>query len=550
MIRQDGLVKVLDFGLAKLTEHETFLDTAAETLAQVETLPGAVMGTVTYMSPEQARGREVDHRSDIWSLGVVLYEMLAGRPPFNGETAMDTVALVLDKEPEALPHGASASGIALIVERALRKNRDDRYQTVGEMLTDLQSVKNRRDLNKIDQPFAKSERVTEILEPAITGRIQAWPQISKVGFMLMVLLVTLIVVAGIYLVSFRNTNTSQNTAGSGRSPAYDLYIRGKVKAGSDNREEVEGAIKILEQAVSIDPNYAEAYATLAVAYNTKSFQFASESERKQLNENAEVAVEKALALNPDLAEGHFARAVVLWTHAKRFPHEQAIQEYKRALALNPNLDEAHHRLSMVYSHIGFLDEAQRELKTALALNPNNTPARFRASVYDYYQGKYEEALATLKTVPSDVSRALVSRVTADTLLHLGRTTEAEALVEDYLRSYPEDEGGNVTSVKAILLAKAGKEKEAQKFIERAIEIGQGFGHFHHTAYNIATAYAIMNKPDEALRWLQNAADDGFPCYSYFEIDHDLDNLRKDPRFIDFMTKGKIHMDRYRAIVNG
>jgi len=124
------------------------------------------------------------------------------------------------------------------------------------------------------------------------------------------------------------------------------------------------------------------------------------------------------------------------------------------------------------------------------------------------------------------------------------------VIDEYLKTYPNDEGGNVTSVKAILLVKKGKLKEAEATIQRAIEIGKGFGHFHHTAYNIASAYALMKKPDEALKWLQNAADDGFPCYPYFEIDHHLDNLRQDARFITFMSKLKERWLKYKAEYGG
>jgi hypothetical protein len=98
----------------------------------------------------------------------------------------------------------------------------------------------------------------------------------------------------------------------------------------------------------------------------------------------------------------------------------------------------------------------------------------------------------------------------------------------------------------MLLAHAGKESEAEETIQRAIEIGRGFGHFHHTAYNIASAYALMNKPDQAVKWLIVAADEGFPCYPYFEIDHTLDNIRQDPSFIAFMTKLKAQWEKYNA----
>ncbi len=135
---------------------------------------------------------------------------------------------------------------------------------------------------------------------------------------------------------------------------------------------------------------------------------------------------------------------------------------------------------------------------------------------------------------------------AEVLFELGRTQETSDVVEDYLKTYPTDQGGNVTSVKAMLLAKAGKEREAEETIQRAIEIGQGYMHFHHTAYNIASAYALMNKSEPAIKWLQNAADNGFPCYPLFENDANLNSLRKDARFIAFMAKVKQQWGHYQA----
>jgi serine/threonine protein kinase len=102
MIRKDGYAKVLDFGLAKLSEQPATASGEDATKVQVNTTPGMVMGTVSYMSPEQARGNPTDARTDIWSLGVVLYEMLAGKLPFTGETVNHTIVSILEKEPQRL----------------------------------------------------------------------------------------------------------------------------------------------------------------------------------------------------------------------------------------------------------------------------------------------------------------------------------------------------------------------------------------------------------------------------------------------------------------
>ena len=144
MVREDRLVKILDFGLAKLTEERAPSDPEAATRAMVQTNSGVLMGTALYMSPEQARGLSVDARTDIWSLGVVLYEMLAGRAPFAGPTTSDVLVCILDKEPQPLAHLSSSEvpeALDWIVTKALTKEREDRYQTAREMLTDLRRLK-------------------------------------------------------------------------------------------------------------------------------------------------------------------------------------------------------------------------------------------------------------------------------------------------------------------------------------------------------------------------------------------------------------------------
>lgn len=141
MLRDDGFVKVLDFGLAKLTEKQP-ANTSSEdaTRAQVNTRPGMVMGTVAYMSPEQARGKEIDARSDIWSLGVVIYEMLAKQTPFAGETPNDSIAAILTKEPPPFNESTSAE-LQRIIRKSLQKKADERYQTVKDLLLDVRNLK-------------------------------------------------------------------------------------------------------------------------------------------------------------------------------------------------------------------------------------------------------------------------------------------------------------------------------------------------------------------------------------------------------------------------
>jgi serine/threonine protein kinase/tetratricopeptide (TPR) repeat protein len=179
MVRRNGYVKVLDFGLAKLTEavDRTPLDPDAATRVLVQTDAGVVMGTSHYMSPEQARGKPVDARSDIWSLGVVIYEMVAGRTPFSGETSTDVIVAITQKEPPALARFAPSVPPELdwIVNKALRKDRDERYQTIKELLTDLRRLKQRLEfeieLERSSSPgVVTKSTVSTVAAPTIQDR--------------------------------------------------------------------------------------------------------------------------------------------------------------------------------------------------------------------------------------------------------------------------------------------------------------------------------------------------------------------------------------------
>jgi len=166
MLRSDGIVKVLDFGLAKLTERlpPDSVDTEAPT--SFKTDPGTVLGTAAYMSPEQARGLKVDARTDGWSLGVVLYEMVAGCLPFEGATTSEMLASILnEKEPPPMARFARdvPAELERIVEKALRKDREERYQTAKDMLLDLRRLKQKLEVD------AEIERTMPLESRGATG---------------------------------------------------------------------------------------------------------------------------------------------------------------------------------------------------------------------------------------------------------------------------------------------------------------------------------------------------------------------------------------------
>jgi serine/threonine-protein kinase len=172
MVRPDRLVKVLDFGLAKLIERGPF-DTVADANNASEAttasgVAGVVMGTVNYMSPEQARGERLDARSDLFSLGVALYEMAARRSPFARETVADTIASILGKDPPPLAQFTSEvpEALELIIRKMLGKDREERYQTARELLDDLKSLKSG------DTPVVSSSAKKEFPAGAIKKRLR------------------------------------------------------------------------------------------------------------------------------------------------------------------------------------------------------------------------------------------------------------------------------------------------------------------------------------------------------------------------------------------
>src|SRR4030095_9582564 len=163
MVSRDGYIKVLDFGLAKLTQPSvSTTDTEAPTKAMVNTGAGTVMGTANYiMSPEQAKGTHVDARSDLWSLGTVLYKMITGHLPFSGDTATETISLILQREPAPLTRFVPdvTAELERIVMKTLTKDREERYQTAKDLLIDLRNLKRKLEVDaEIERTLAPEFR--------------------------------------------------------------------------------------------------------------------------------------------------------------------------------------------------------------------------------------------------------------------------------------------------------------------------------------------------------------------------------------------------------
>jgi eukaryotic-like serine/threonine-protein kinase len=185
MIRADGIIKVLDFGLAKPTKVES----EAETRELVSTKAGMVMGSIGYMSPEQARGKETDARTDLWSVGVVLYEMLAENTPFEGETMTDILANIIYKEPLPITEIVEESPPELqrILKKSLRKDREERYQSAKDLLLDVKNLRREMELEHELEVSISPTRLSEIRSKSIdrlTGKtlLKSTDEVAKTQF--------------------------------------------------------------------------------------------------------------------------------------------------------------------------------------------------------------------------------------------------------------------------------------------------------------------------------------------------------------------------------
>ena len=221
VVRPDGYVKVLDFGLAKLMQQNAVgLEDA--TAKQNQTAKGLIMGTVNYMSPEQAKGERVDPRTDIFSLGVVIYELIAGQTPFQGSSMSETFANLINAEPQPLSRYASnvQEELQRIVSKTLRKKKDERYQTIQDLHSDLKTLRENLEFDeRLERSQSPTDKNATAILPATTGNVndrtvetsnnttgQA-KRLKPVWALAFVALLIAAVSAGYYLLAVRKTGS-------------------------------------------------------------------------------------------------------------------------------------------------------------------------------------------------------------------------------------------------------------------------------------------------------------------------------------------------------
>src|SRR6266498_220373 len=570
MVRRDGLIKVLDFGLAKLvaTTPQEDKDAEAPTMTKVvKTDPGIVMGTANYMSPEQARGMEVDARSDLWSLGVVLYEMVAGRLPFEGKTTSDVIATILHHEPPSLllyrPN--MPAEVERIVEKTLTKDVEERYQLAKELNVDLKRLKQHLEIEaELERSITPEEgarragvpTATDGRAPTISGTTKAAAAqtaegsttrtISSAEYIVheikqhkrgaLVVLATLVLAVGAIFayVSYSNTR-AQAISSVAVLPFANVSGDPNMEYLSDGiSESLINALSQLPQLKVIARSSAFKYKgkevdpqETAKALGVQAIVTGRVMDPKEALPKARAAAQKALELDETLAEAHVALGLVMldewdWAGAER--------EFKRATELNSNLADAYFRYTSYLSFMGRHTEALAKIKRAQELDPLRIQLRGQEGNALYFARRYDEAIQQLQSViklEPDYGFAHVVLGYAYAI----KGVQREAISE-YQKQISID--GETTSTQCYLgyaLAMSGKKGEAHAILDKLKSTKQ-----YVSPAEFAILYAGLGDKDGAIASLEKAYAAHDLQMQALKVDPHYDSLRSDPRFIELMRK--------------
>ena len=601
MVTPEDLVKILDFGLAKLVEPAvTSSDGATATQSALLTEPGMVMGTVAYMSPEQACARRVGARSDIFSFGALLYEMISGRRAFDADSNVAILAALLRDHPKPVEGPES---LTRIVTRCLRKDPAERFQSMAEVREALEEV-------RLDQarapasaeaapsvavlPFANlspdkeneyfSDGLAEEILNAlariprlrVTARTSAFAfrgheqDIRTIGEALRVqaILEGSVRRAGNrILVTAQLVNTAdgyqiwserydreitdvfevqdeiaqaiagklrvQLTGGMKRhSPsleAYDLYLRGRYHRYKLTHEDVVLARDYFQRALTLDPEYAPAYAGMAeFLWTIGGLGFLPPRETVP---KAKWAAGRALELDPTVSEAGSLMAVLAGIYD--YDWAEGARRFKEVLELDPTSPVARFRYSIFHLRpLDRLEEALAELRRALEHDPLSVLIQTNIGNLLYYLRRYKEAVGQLHgAIRLDPGFYPAHAMLATALVQQGKLDEAVASVES--ASTLSGRNALVVGELAAFCARAGHTARARELLA---ELEQRSAVAYVPGTSIACIYAGLGESDAAFQWLERAVEERDPFATTVRNDPFYDPLRADPRYSGLLAR--------------
>ena len=446
MVTPEGRIKLMDFGLAKLGPEG---EVGSEALTQL----GTVLGTSGYMSPEQAQGQEVGPASDVFSLGIVLYEMLARRHPFHGDSMVETLHRVCFTTPSFEDDlGDLPTEMRELVARCLDKRPEDR-PTIAQVLAALRRLET--DASVAERPAAP---------PPFQHRRLRWAGLAAAA----------VAVGALVWVLWEGPHAADPTAVETAPPAARL----EPVAGETPWELTQGGFALLERhyrrgnrdraiaafqaALEMDEEFATAYAGLAWAH----FLRAAERSDPQTREIALQNAREAVRLSPDLAIGHLFLGAILTSQGETEEARGALEE---ALVLDPESAGAHRELGILLLKEGETDRALSELETALEAAPDDWFNHLSAGVALYEAARYEEAEAAFERASQLAPDSWEPfRNLAAAYQKQGRYDEAAAALQKSLKHRPQP--SVYTNLGNIYYFQGLYQKSASAF-EKSVELG-------------------------------------------------------------------------------
>ena len=538
MVRADGYVKVLDFGLAKLSEPQTSgdrSDAEDSTRKFVKTNPGVVMGTASYMSPEQARGKTIDARSDVFSFGVVMYEILAGNVPFKGETMMDVISAIMNLEAPPLKSWAPhlPKELIRIVHKTLKKKRNERYQTTRDLLTDLKALRDEILLE------AKLEQTAVPDKSGPDGNITGAPKLSTTsGSRLKESLLITEFENSTGETIFDQTLKMALSFSLTQSPFLDIIPETKVRETLKmmGRSSEERITKALGTEICLRLNlkafitgtiasFGSVYILTLEAINARTNEvFGREFE--QVNSREEIlnalgraatglreklgeslsSIERFNLMGDFVATTSSLEALKLFSLARgqqaRGKTLDAIPFFKRALEIDPNFVSAYLGVAVVYYNTNQKKLAAEMITKAYALRDTVSENERLRTMYFYYKlvtGEIDKTVDTLelwrKTFPSEVVPTVSL---SDTLEMTGQSEKAVAAAREGLRL----DSSNTVSYLNLTesLISLSRYSDAKDVAKQAFDRDMDADNFHISLFQVAFIEGDTTAMDEHLKW--------------------------------------------------